>query len=440
MSFRKIYGDLSARKPWKRHQSHGVEKRISMNTSVEQCLPSMQGSKIEKDQSFMINLEDLVIIERSLSFVIEKFNYPKLVLSACEDVWEMTAENTLNNVNSLFRDERTRDSIRYFMVLKAVGVATTHYFISEYALNHDMAVVLKSIIFSIHQAFLILTRFVLSRVPSDNSNAWAQKLRQTIKEKKMRKRNIDNTSFLEHYNLQIMNHLKKMCRNFISQTEHPTVRALKMSVLQIIRSQEITVIEARVLIEKAFGIKRETMEKPESGLLTPYLQSPSDKKYTLVLDMDETLVHYIDSQTNGKYLARPYVQEFLEGLDKYYEIVIFTAAVKDYADWILDDLDKNKVISKRLYRNHTIPAGNYFLKDLKSLGRDMSKVIIVDNVAENFQLQNENGILIKSWYEDQSDTALKELSEFLIKIPQENTEDVREYLKSYREEILKKSA
>ena len=71
---------------------------------------------------------------------------------------------------------------------------------------------------------------------------------------------------------------------------------------------------------------------------------------------------------------------------KYYEIVIFTAAVKDYADWIIDRLDEQKVISYRLYRCSTTEQNGIFLKDLKKLGRNLSKTIIVDNNPENFLL------------------------------------------------------
>jgi len=38
-------------------------------------------------------------------------------------------------------------------------------------------------------------------------------------------------------------------------------------------------------------------------------------------------------------LVRPYAEEFLVEMSKYYEIVIFTAALSDYADWILDLID-----------------------------------------------------------------------------------------------------
>jgi TFIIF-interacting CTD phosphatase-like protein len=37
-------------------------------------------------------------------------------------------------------------------------------------------------------------------------------------------------------------------------------------------------------------------------------------------------------------------------MSQYFEIVIFTAAVKDYADQILDTIDKKNWITHRLYR------------------------------------------------------------------------------------------
>ena len=54
-----------------------------------------------------------------------------------------------------------------------------------------------------------------------------------------------------------------------------------------------------------------------------------------------------------------------------------------------------------------------FVKDLSRIGRPLHKTIIVDNVAENFSLQPDNGIFIKSWFEDPSDTALHELAPLL---------------------------
>ena len=53
---------------------------------------------------------------------------------------------------------------------------------------------------------------------------------------------------------------------------------------------------------------------------------------------------------------------------------------------MLNQIDKEKRIKYRLYRQHASPKGPVFVKDLSRIGRDLAKTIIVDNVAENFQL------------------------------------------------------
>ena len=58
-------------------------------------------------------------------------------------------------------------------------------------------------------------------------------------------------------------------------------------------------------------------------------------------------------------------------------------------------------------------AGTY-LKDLSKLGREIERVIIVDNVPANFRLQKENGIVIRSWMGNKNDKELMELSKMLI--------------------------
>lgn len=71
-------------------------------------------------------------------------------------------------------------------------------------------------------------------------------------------------------------------------------------------------------------------------------------------------------------------------MSTYYELVVFTAGLKDYADWILDDLDRTGFIQYRLYRDHCKFKHGVYLKDLTKLGRHLSKVIIIDNIEENF--------------------------------------------------------
>lgn len=159
---------------------------------------------------------------------------------------------------------------------------------------------------------------------------------------------------------------------------------------------------------------------------------------TLVLDLDETLVHFEESPDGGEFLVRPHASEFITQMARYFELVVFTAAVKDYADWILDRIDPHRYITHRLYRHHTQPQNGIYLKDLSRLGRDLSHVVIVDNNAENFALQPENGIYIKTWHDDPGDNALPQLARLLVSIAQQSPADVRTALKELQERQAKK--
>ena len=96
--------------------------------------------------------------------------------------------------------------------------------------------------------------------------------------------------------------------------------------------------------------KNETVTSEETPcLLPPMLTGDKQRDYTLVLDLDETLVHF--DQARRVYKIRPLCLRFLRELCQIYEIVIFTAAHETYANFILDKLDPNKeYITHRLYR------------------------------------------------------------------------------------------
>ena len=159
-------------------------------------------------------------------------------------------------------------------------------------------------------------------------------------------------------------------------------------------------------------------------------------KYTLVLDMDETLLHFFFTNIKGMFFVRPYCFEFLNDLNNLYEIITFTAGTKDYADNILNQLDINdNIIKYRLYRQHTTIYGLSAYKDLNKLGRDLSKIIIIDNLKENFKMQPNNGLFIKTWTNDVNDTQLKDLLKILKDIVINNVDDVRPIIQKINEEI-----
>lgn len=67
------------------------------------------------------------------------------------------------------------------------------------------------------------------------------------------------------------------------------------------------------------------------------------------------------------------------------------------------------------------------------LGRDMNRVIIIDNISDNFILQPDNGIFISTWYDDMSDNYLEEISPLLVEIVEKQVPDVRKALRAFRD-------
>ena len=157
-------------------------------------------------------------------------------------------------------------------------------------------------------------------------------------------------------------------------------------------------------------------------------EKEKETPYTLVLDMDETLIHYNERNKGDPLLIRPYCQEFLAEMSKHYEIVIFTAAVQEYADEILDKIDEKGFISHRLYREHTRLEDYVSVKDLSLLNRDLSKCVIIDNIASNFKVQPRNGIAISTWTGDTEDISLLNLIPVMMKLALEEVQDVRDGL------------
>ena len=127
---------------------------------------------------------------------------------------------------------------------------------------------------------------------------------------------------------------------------------------------------------------------------------------TLALDLDETLVHCTVEPIakpdltfpvtfNGTFYQvyvrkRPYLDYFLETVSKSFEVVVFTASQKVYADVLLDLLDpERKLIEYRLFRESCLFVQGNYLKDLTVLGRDMTKVRLYGRATQKSETCNE---------------------------------------------------
>jgi CTD nuclear envelope phosphatase 1 len=82
----------------------------------------------------------------------------------------------------------------------------------------------------------------------------------------------------------------------------------------------------------------------------------------------------------------------LKQVCKWYNLVIFTASVQEYADPVIDWLEQErKFFSGRYYRQHCTFRHGAFIKDLSSVEPDLSKVMILDNSPLSYMFhQGEN--------------------------------------------------
>ena len=111
---------------------------------------------------------------------------------------------------------------------------------------------------------------------------------------------------------------------------------------------------------------------------------------------------------------RPGAENFLVTLGDLYELVLFTASSQFYADTVVDRIDPQRKIKHRLYRESCTDFNGCFVKDLSKLGRDLRKIIIIDNSPVAYLLQPYNAYPIASWYDDPADTKLAEIQQFLV--------------------------
>ena len=93
-----------------------------------------------------------------------------------------------------------------------------------------------------------------------------------------------------------------------------------------------------------------------------------------------------------------------------------------------------------LFRQHAVRMKHGLVKDLSRIGRNLNKVIILDDTSSNFRYQRDNGIRVKAWRGEPNDTELVSLKEMLLNLVRSNTEDVKTNLSTYKEEISRRAS
>mmetsp|Transcript_124353 Transcript_124353/g.277310 ORF Transcript_124353/g.277310 Transcript_124353/m.277310 type:complete len:371 (+) Transcript_124353:81-1193(+) len=166
----------------------------------------------------------------------------------------------------------------------------------------------------------------------------------------------------------------------------------------------------------------------------PWLLELSTMKYpehipTLILDLDKVILHLEhDSRQGWHVIKRPFADQFFKEISHYYEVVLFSDDVFPVA---LDIATKwNLPVTGVLHRDFCKKKRNHYVKDLSKLGRNLERVLIIDHDPAAFQLQPENGLLIKPFEGDTDDSELADLLDFLKAAATSNM-DIRQFVAKF---------
>jgi len=444
-----------------RNYSSNTINKINNNNNNNNINNNNNNYNNNKDS--FVNIEDLLLLEEKYVDIINNIKTNDISNECFEFLNFYFNSSLYNSFENYFKNPEAKNIVHNSIIYVIFNIMFSYnisfdenFFIGEDILNNLLKIH--------HNSYLIICEYIYSKISSSViGNLWVERLSKIIKNKLIHL-NSSNNDYLQYtlnnknnnlpssilelnfYNISIEKYTRVLLKNFSNDKLNSDFFKFYKNINSITSDELNTFFRKkvyRILNKNAsilYGDKSFIGYEQEKEKV--YLEKKSNKKFTLVLDLDETLISFKinpKEPTNGLLRFRPGLDIFLDKMKNYYELIIFTSATEKYADVIINEIEnKKQIFDYRLYRKNTVMFNGDLIKDLSKLGRDLSKIIIVDNIPQNFRFQKENGIFIKAfWGEDKMDIALYNLGDILEKIAKD-FDDVRQGLIFYKEQILSK--
>lgn len=155
-------------------------------------------------------------------------------------------------------------------------------------------------------------------------------------------------------------------------------------------------------------------------------------KYIVILELDETLVHYCEEKDNYFVIVRYGCENFIEYINNFCEVIVVSTSGIEYSDIIINNLDKNKsLINNRIYND------NFKDLDLSKINRDMNKTFFICHEYNFLNAPKSNIIKLKEFDGDEKDKEFVKLHEEFKKIENEKIDDVKTIITEIQNNIEK---
>jgi TFIIF-interacting CTD phosphatase-like protein len=163
-------------------------------------------------------------------------------------------------------------------------------------------------------------------------------------------------------------------------------------------------------------------------------------KYTLFIELDETLVHYYEDGNNYFVKVRCGTEDFIKTMSEFCEIIIVSTSNKEYTDIIIKNLNKDKCYVNQTIYKEMFDDNNEIL-DFSLINRDMSKCIFICHEDEFFNAPKNNIVKLKEFLGEANDREIIYLHLELMKLSVNNADnvtniikDIIQFIKNKREE------
>lgn len=416
-------------------------------------------TNINKNSPLNLKYEDLLLLEDKLNNIIFSLNEERLISNECFDYWNLffncSLYENLEQILSSF-DSDIKNLIKISLNYNLMSIIVSYNISFDQEVLNRIRPLLSEMLELCNKLLIMIFEYIIN-ISKINYNIWIKKINNLIQN--LKSYDDSDTMLISsgqnklsqkdkmNYNINfLMQKIYYILSNYPSNSSTQLINLFKK--IKTKTYDEINnFFREYILREKGlkYSILATTFLRAGEVLpnkSAPYLTYRSPKKYTLVLDIDETLFHFRINEENdeqGVLKIRPGVFQFIDEIKEYYEIILFSEAERGYIDLLTEAIGENRYLYDCvLCRDYMSIVGKDFVKDLNKMGRSLDRVIIVDNMPQNFSLHKENAIYIKSfWGVENDDKALIDLIPILVSIAKSGR-DARKELVKYKEKIITK--
>ena len=154
-------------------------------------------------------------------------------------------------------------------------------------------------------------------------------------------------------------------------------------------------------------------------------------KYSVIIELDETLVHYCEENDNYFVKVRFESENFMDYIHNFCEIIIVSTSGDEYSDIIINNLNKNKCII-----DHRIYTEEYKDFNLSEINRDFNKTFIICHNDNFFNAPKSNIIKLNEFDGDENDKEFSKLKKEFKKIENMDINDIRDIIFNIRKNFI----